>query len=181
MQSFITLPGIGGSEDSHWQSHWERADQRFGRFEPSSWDEPELSDWIQALDKAVLAAPSPTVIVAHSLACLLVAHWAQRWDKRVVGALLVAVPDPAGPAFPRAAASFGDPPGTPLPFRALIVASANDPYSSLEYSRCRSETWRTGLVEVGRLGHINGSSGVGDWPQGRRLLDAFCAGLDCRP
>ncbi|SFP44692.1 Serine hydrolase [Mesorhizobium sp. NFR06] len=54
MQAFITLPGIGGSGDAHWQSHWERADKRFKRFEPTSWDMPDLSNWIGAVDNALL-------------------------------------------------------------------------------------------------------------------------------
>lgn len=177
MQAFITLPGIGGSGDAHWQSHWERADERFKRFEPASWDKPDISNWIDAVDTALLAAKTSPVLVAHSLSCLLVAHWAQRAKRSVTGAFLVAVPDPAGPTFPAEAASFRDAPAAPLPFPALIVASTNDPYGTSAYSRSRAEAWRAGLVEVGALGHINGSSGVGDWPHGRQLLDAFCAGL----
>ena len=177
MQTFITLPGIGGSGDAHWQTLWERADERFMRFQPSTWDEPELSNWIDAVDKALLATRTNPVLVAHSLSCLLVAHWARRSMKSVSGAFLVSVPDPAGPKFPAEAASFRDVPTTPLPFPALIVASTNDPYGTIAYARSRAEAWRAGLVEVGALGHINGSSGVGDWPQGRQLLDAFSAGL----
>ncbi|MEG9472588.1 MAG: alpha/beta hydrolase [Sphingomonas sanguinis] len=32
------------------------------------------------------------------------------------------------------------------------------------------------MVEVGALGHINGASGLGSWPEGRRLLTAFRSG-----
>jgi predicted alpha/beta hydrolase family esterase len=35
----------------------------------------------------------------------------------------------------------------------------------------------SGLIVLGALGHVNASSGLGDWPQGRALLDAFSAGL----
>jgi serine hydrolase len=177
MQAFITLPGIGGSGEAHWQSYWERADERFKRFEPSSWDKPELSDWLDAMDKAILGTKTNTVLVAHSLACLLVAHWGRRSAKSVAGALLVSVPDPTSPEFPADAASFRDVPVTPLPFPTLIVASTNDPYGTIAYSRSRAEAWGAALVEVGPLGHINASSGVGDWPQGRQLLYAFSAGL----
>jgi predicted alpha/beta hydrolase family esterase len=177
MHTFITLPGMGGSGDAHWQSLWERANGCFKRFEPSSWDEPELSNWIDAVDKALMATKTNPVLVAHSLGCLLVAHWARRSIKSVAGAFLVSVPDPAGPEFPVDAASFRDVPAAPLPFPALIVTSTNDPYATIAYSESMAESWRTGLVEVGALGHINASSGLGDWPQGRQLLDAFCAGL----
>jgi predicted alpha/beta hydrolase family esterase len=93
-----------------------------------------------------------------------------------LGAFLVSVPDPDGPAFPAEAASFKAP-DNPLPFPALIVASTTDPFGTLEYSQTRSREWRTGLVVAGALGHINAASGLADWPQGVGLFQAFCAGL----
>src|SRR5690242_2631469 len=110
MLRFVTLPGIGGSCEDHWQSHWERADDRFGRFSPRDWDDPDLGDWLAALRKAVTASPGPVVLVAHGLACLLVVHAAQRLRSRITGAFLVAVPDPDSVAFPAEAASFRDVP-----------------------------------------------------------------------
>jgi predicted alpha/beta hydrolase family esterase len=173
----ITLPGIGGSGEDHWQSLWEKAEPRLMRFQPTSWDEPELNDWAQSLERAIGGCERPPVLVAHSLACLLVAHWAMRSSSRVAGAFLVSVPDPDGPNFPSAAASFRPAPDTPLRFPSLIVASTDDPYGSLAYARLRSDQWQTGLVVVGAHGHINASSGLVDWAQGRALLEAFCASL----
>jgi predicted alpha/beta hydrolase family esterase len=173
---FITLPGIGGSGDAHWQSAWERSDPRFIRFSPSSWDEPDLADWIAALDRSVAAEAAPPVLVAHSLACLLVAHWARASARPAAGALLVATPDPSGPEFPAVAAGFAGAPAAPLRFPALVVASENDPYGAIGYARTCARAWGAGFVLVGAAGHINGSSGLGDWPQGRALFEAFCAG-----
>lgn len=176
--TYVTLPGIGGSGDPHWQTLWERADPRFQRFEPSSWDQPVLQDWVAAVDRTVGSVGGPVVLVAHSLACLLVAHWSARgYTGEVAGAFLVSVPDPEGPRFPAAAASFRAPPSTALPFPSLIVASSNDPYGTIEYAHQRRNQWNTGIVEVGALGHINASSGLGAWEQGRALLTAFAAGL----
>jgi predicted alpha/beta hydrolase family esterase len=59
----------------------------------------------------------------------------------------------------------------------LIVASSNDPYSTIDYAHQRRNQWNTGIVEVGPHGHINASSGLGAWEQGRALLTAFAAGL----
>lgn len=176
LQTFITLPGIGGSSEVHWQTVWERADIRFKRFEPSSWDQPDLPDWVTALDRSVNTAEHPPVLVAHSLACLLVAHWAARSKADIAGAFLVSVPDPEGPKFPAAAGSFCAVPTVALPFPSLIVASTNDPYGSVDYTRRRASEWHCGFVVVGAHGHINASSNLGGWPQGRALLDAFCAG-----
>jgi len=59
----------------------------------------------------------------------------------------------------------------------LIIASSNDPFASLNYTRRRAAEWGAGLVELGALGHINGKGGLGKWQEGLNLLHAFKAGL----
>jgi uncharacterized protein len=177
MTVFITLPGIGGSGEKHWQTAWERGDYRFRRFKPTSWDQPELDDWISALESEISEDRGSIVLIAHSLACLLVVHWAARTAKSVAGAVLVAVPDPQGANFPSAAKSFAPVPDARLPFPAIILASEDDPYGSIEYATERSKTWGAPLIKLGALGHINSASNLGAWSQGRALIDAFCAGL----
>lgn len=177
MTEIIHLPGIGNSGAFHWQSRWESADPSIRRFAPSSWDKPDLSDWIAALEQAVRAAPRPPVLVAHSLACLLVAHWHQVSDLPIKGAMLVAVPDPASPAFPSEAASFAEVPRKRLRFPSLIVASTDDPYGSLSHVETRAEQWGSELEVIGAAGHINGQSELGDWLEGLALLRNFASRL----
>lgn len=177
MTDIIILPGIGGSGESHWQTHWEKTDPRMRRFRPSDWDRPDLKDWIVALDREVKLSAAPPLLVAHSLACLLVAHWQQVSALPVAGAFLVAVPDPRAQAFPEEARGFADPPAGPMRMPSLIVASSNDPFGTTGYARERAEAWRSGLVGIGAAGHVNAESGLGDWPDGRNLLTAFAAGL----
>ncbi len=177
MATTIILPGVGGSGDAHWQTHWENSTTTMERFKPTSWDAPVLEDWLAALDRAVADAVEPPLLVAHSLACLLVAHWSDRPASTPIrGAFLVAVPDPAAPAFPSEAGSFRNVPDRPLRFPTLIVASEDDPYGSPTYSRSRANAWGSGFVIAGRLGHINGASALGDWPLGRMLFESFRAG-----
>ncbi|MHC5655167.1 RBBP9/YdeN family alpha/beta hydrolase [Stappia sp. ICDLI1TA098] len=190
MVATIVVPGIGGSGEAHWQTVWERRDRDFSRFAPSDWDRPELGDWIDALERAVEEARArsgaPPLLLAHSLACLLVPHWVAaraRSDERpapIAGAVLVAVPDPAGPVFPAEAASFAGAPDDPLPFPSLVVASESDPYGDLDYCRARADCWGASFFVAGPLGHINGASGLGDWPQGFALFEAFRAMLAYR-
>jgi predicted alpha/beta hydrolase family esterase len=177
MTDIVILPGIGGSGELHWQTRWEKTNPRCRRFQPTDWNRPELEDWLSALDRAVGAAPKPPLLVAHSLACLLVAHWQQVSTAPVAGAFLVAVPNPQGEAFPVEAASFAGPPPTKFRFPSLIIASANDPYGTIEYARGRAKQWGSGIVDVGELGHINEASGLEDWPQGKALVTAFAAGV----
>ena len=176
MTSFIMLPGIGGSGQTHWQSHWEAADPSFSRFRPADWDQPDLDDWQHALERAIDGSWTPPVLVAHSLACLLVAHNARKIAGRVKGAFLVAVPNHASASFPAEAASFSDPPRQPFPFPALVIASSNDPYAAPAHVRTCAREWGAGFIEIGACGHTNSASGLGSWPLGRMLLDAFCAG-----
>ncbi|MER9880619.1 alpha/beta hydrolase [Mesorhizobium sp. M0118] len=173
MTDFIIVPGIGGSGKAHWQTHWQQANPAIRRFNPASWDAPDFDDWVAALDTAVGLAKTPPVLVAHSLGCLLVVHWQRISTREISGALLVAVPDPASPAFPSSALAFADAPQQRLRFPSLIVASTNDPYGSLNYVRANSERWGSDLHIAGPLGHINGDSGLGDWPAGTELLAAF--------
>jgi len=39
------------------------------------WDNPELTEWLETLHKYIDRCGAAPVLVAHSLACSLVAHW----------------------------------------------------------------------------------------------------------
>lgn len=178
VQMIITLPGITNSGPEHWQTRWEAQDSRLVRFSPSDWDHPDLEDWKRALRRAVSAAERPPVLVAHSLACLLVAHWvASQHQLPVSGAFMVSVPDATTAVFPPEARGFSNPPALRFPFPAVILASSNDPFGSFEHAEARAAEWGAGLIRLGHLGHINAASGLGEWEEGRRLLDCFLAGL----
>lgn len=177
MRDIITIPGIGGSGKTHWQTRWEEVEPRMRRFAPSSWDQPQLEDWIGALDREVAKSAVPPVLVVHSLSCLLVSHWALRTTHKAGAALLVAPPDPASAAFPPEAFGFANPPSAALPFPSLIVASSDDPFGSIGYAKALASGWGSEFIEAGALGHINGSSGLGAWRQGREALAALEARL----
>ncbi len=148
------------------------------RFSPSSWDHPDLEDWTEALSLAVKRAPKPPLLVVHSLACLLVAHWAaSEHSLPIAGAFMVSVPDSSRETFPREASGFAQPPAVRFPFPTLVLASSDDPFGSVEHAKAQSREWGAGFVQLGRLGHVSADSEIGDWEEGRRLLDAFMAGL----
>ena len=173
--SLTIVPGINDSTAKHWQSRWQATQTDAVRIRPASWDEPDLENWITAVDAAVTTPD--TIIVAHSLGCLAAAAWLTRNPGRVRGALLVAPPDRFGPEFPQAAPTFQAAEPAPLGVPALVVASADDPYCALGIARTLAATWGAGFVEVGRIGHINNASNLGAWPAGRALLDEFALSL----
>jgi predicted alpha/beta hydrolase family esterase len=166
----LLLPGVGNSGPEHWMSRWEAEHPGFLRVQQDDWDHPSLDSWCRNLEDAVGRAETPVILVAHSLGCLLTAHWAGRTSLTVQGALLVAPPDPLSAVFPPAAAGFGPVPLAPLPFASILVASANDPYATAEFSRTAAASWGSRQVDAGPLGHINADSGLELWDFGFSLF-----------
>ena len=172
----LILPGFGNSGSQHWQTLWELRHPDWQRVNLGEWDSPTCDDWIHALDVAVRACPSPPVLVAHSLACLLVAHWVHRLSRVPTGAFLVAVPDPKSDSFPASARGFMPVPLLPFMFRSLVVASANDPLGSPAYAKHCAMAWGSMFIDIGQAGHINVDSGHGEWPEGYDLFQQYVAG-----
>ncbi len=177
MTPTIIVPGIGNSGPDHWQSLWENEYHSMTRFAPSNWDEPDLTDWLAALDTAIAAAPTPPILVAHSLGCLLAAHYCATHDRPIKGIFSVAPPDPLGPKFPAVNQSFIDVPRTPLRAPTLVAASTDDPYASIGFAEDIAADWQAKFINLGPLGHVNVSSGLGDWPAGYALFETFAANL----
>lgn len=173
--TIITVPGLGGSGEDHWQTRWEGLRPDTIRAELGDWDSPGREGWVARLDDAVRGARAPVLLAAHSLGCIAVAWLAQlslrQRDWPVVGALLVAPADVDRDDAPGELRSFAPVPTAALPFRSVVVASANDPWITIGRAHAFAAGWGSRLVEVGALGHLNAASGLGDWPEGQALLD----------
>jgi predicted alpha/beta hydrolase family esterase len=146
----------------------------------ADWDHPDRELWLHGLRRAIEAADGPVVVVAHSLACALVAHAASRWPalaaRRVRAALLVAPADVESPAHtPPETRGFAPMPHARLPFPATVISSADDPFISIDRARAFAAAWGATFVDAGAIGHINAASDLGDWPAGRRALAALVA------
>jgi predicted alpha/beta hydrolase family esterase len=173
----LVIPGLGGSGPEHWQTHWEARYPRHVRVNQRDWDAPDRQAWLAALRDALAAATEPAVLVAHSLGCALVAHAAScPFVARIAAALLVAPADVDSPdCTPPETRGFAPMPLGPLPFPATVVASEDDPYVSLARARAFAAAWGALFVDAGARGHLNAASGLGDWPEGRRLFAALLA------
>jgi hypothetical protein len=172
----VIVPGINGSDETHWQSLWEAAwGASASRFAPSSWDNPELDDWCAALDRTVAGISDDVVIIAHSLGC----HTATATPARpnVRGLFLVAPPDVTGPDFPAEAATFTGLTPKPVSVPGLVVYGEDDPYCEPAVSVRLATGWGLPHVSAGAVGHVNVASGVGGWEFGQALLIAFTAGF----
>ena len=167
----LHLPGWLDSGPDHWQAHWW---QRPGhsKLEQSDWQWPRRGDWMARLDEVLLQSPQGGLLVAHSLGCQLVAAWAahSRHTGRVAAALLVAPPDTEREDMPPNLFNWRPIVRERLPFASLVVASIDDPYCALPRAERMAADWGAAIVEIGARGHINGESGLGDWPEGLALL-----------
>jgi len=167
----LLLPGWLDSGPTHWQSRWEslHGDRRV---QQDDWQWPRRGDWMARLDEVLLESEEPAVLVAHSLGCQLVAAWAAHsaHAARVTAALLVAVPDTERDDMPPNLFNWRPIVRQRLPFASLVVVSSNDPYGSPERTAQLASDWGSASFAIGERGHINGDSGLGDWPQGRALL-----------
>jgi predicted alpha/beta hydrolase family esterase len=171
MPPVLILPGLGSSGPAHWQTLWEKANSAFIRVEQRDWDKPDREDWIATLDRAIAAQPAPPLLVAHSLACALVAHWAATHARALHGAMLVAPADvDSAERTPPEVRDFSPMPLKPIPGRCIVVASADDPYVEIARAASFAKAWGALLVNAGAHGHINSASGLGDWLAGQRLL-----------
>lgn len=166
----LVLPGFGNSGPGHWQTLWEARHPAWRRVEFGQWDAPVCEEWARVLDEAVRDSPVPPLLVAHSLACLLVAHWAGQSTAAIRGAFLVAIPEPGNPSFPPTARGFTPVPMQLFRFPSLVVASANDPFGSSAFARRCATAWGSRFVDIGEAGHINVDSGFGEWPEGYALF-----------
>jgi uncharacterized protein len=171
----LILPGWQNSGPAHWQSRWE-ALHGYVRVEQHDWMRPLRGDWIARLEEVLLdqAAinPQPCVLVAHSLGCLLVAAWAahSRNTHLVKAALLVAPGDAAREELRPVLTSWAPVVMQRLPFKSILLGSQNDPYCSPEQAQAFASAWGAEFIDYGAAGHINGESGLGDWPQGHEIL-----------
>ncbi len=174
----LIVPGLAGGTPEHWYSRWEGKLPTARRVAQEDWHHPDLARWTGQLVAAVEAATKPTILVAHSLGVLTIAHAAHRVAERVVGAFLVAPPSlETVRSLAEIDPAFADLPDGPLPFPAVLVASRDDPYASYADSEALAKAWDVELVDAGTSGHLNDESGHGPWPEGLMRFAGFLKSL----
>lgn len=177
----LILPGLSNSGDGHWQTIWESKLPNAVRVQQENWEAPDRGAWVERLDAAMAQAAGPVLLAAHSLGCALAAWWAATGNvaahgHKVRGALLVAPPDVEREDFPGYVTGFAPMPRKPLPFRALVAASSDDPWCDAGKARAWAADWSAQFRDVGARGHINAESGLDDWPQGQKWLRELADG-----
>ncbi|MGI9595285.1 MAG: RBBP9/YdeN family alpha/beta hydrolase [Acidimicrobiales bacterium] len=171
----LHVPGGGDSGPDHWHTHWERTDPRCERVIQSDWFDGSRSDWVAALDRQVRASAVPTVVVAHSLGNLAVAHWAAAAGASVgpvVAGMMVAPVDVESQGLDPDSiyARFRPLPMATLPFPSTLVASRDDPWISIERAAEVASAWGSTFVDAGPMQHLGSECRLGTWPQGRAIV-----------
>ncbi|MCW3148160.1 alpha/beta hydrolase [Stutzerimonas stutzeri] len=171
---YLIVPGWHGSPDQHWQSHWHRTLPNSARVEQHDWIAPRREDWVAELHSVVAASAEPVILVAHSLGCITVAHWAAQAPlellDRVRGALLVAPADVERNGCPEPLRNFAPIPHQPLPFASVLIGSDNDSAASAARAVEMGRDWGSEIVMLPGAGHINVASGHHCWEQGFAFL-----------
>lgn len=172
--TILIIPGLRDHVAEHWQTLLEAklAPHRPVRsVPPLETDKLSCHARVEAIEQAMAAIDGPIIAVAHSGGVIMLAHWAQQFQRSLQGALLAAPPDfetplPAGyPTLDALQANGWLPvPRARLPFPSLVAASTNDPLARLERVEIMAREWGSTLVNVGAVGHLNSASGYGEWP-----------------
>lgn len=140
--TILTVPGLGGSGPSHWQTLWESSRPDTVRVELGMWNTPHRNAWVTKLDQAIRQAQAPVILAAHSMGCLAVAWWAeltrQPYGWPVAGALLVAPADADRAKAQPELKAFGPTPTTP----ALSLDRRREPRRSMDRARPRAQPGR---------------------------------------
>lgn len=171
---YLIVPGWQGSTDEHWQSHWQRSLPNSARVEQADWLNPKREDWVAELQRSIASDPRPTILIAHSLGCITVAHWAAQAPveslRRVRAALLVAPADVERANCPPALQNFAPIPQHSLPFPSQLVGSDNDTAASAARAIEMARDWGSDVAILSGAGHINLKSGHQRWEQGFAYL-----------
>ncbi|MCR8559363.1 alpha/beta hydrolase [Mucilaginibacter sp. BJC16-A38] len=169
--TILIIPGLGNSGPQHWQSIWQNKFD-FTRVEQEEWDTPICSDWIENINKEVSRHdPANVILVGHSLACTTIAYWALKYNVNIKGALLVGPSDTEADTYPPGTTGFKPVPLFNLPFKTIVVASTNDFYVAFDRAKQFADGWGSELINIGDAGHINVSSGFGEWDEGLEILN----------
>jgi predicted alpha/beta hydrolase family esterase len=171
----LIVPGLHNSGPDHWQSRWEKLYPDAERVEQDDWTQPDLSRWSQRLNESLSRSDEPTVVIAHSFGCLATLYAARSGRHNLTCALLVAPADPDkfGVADKLTNARLFCP--------SIVIGSSNDPWMASDRAAYWADSWGSGFLNGGALGHINAESNLGNWKLGLQQLRLLTRLANAKP
>ena len=179
----LVVPGLRDESPTHWQALLAAELPNVQSLPAHGRRNIDLEARVAAIEAAVMAAPGPVVIVAHSGGCIATVHWARHTRLQVRGLLLATPPDlesalppefPAPTAF--AAAGWMPVPNEPIQFPCIVAASRDDPLGEFETVSQMACAWGAELADLGQVGHLNPASGYGPWGEAAVLVRRLAEG-----
>jgi predicted alpha/beta hydrolase family esterase len=170
-RNFLILHGLEGSGPGHWQT-WltarlRAAGERVAYPDLPDADMPSLTGWRAALDGELAALPpGETIVVCHSLSCLLWLHHVAEGGPQADRVLLVAPPSESA-GVPQIEGFFPVP--LPTVTGARLVCSDDDPYCP-EGAETLYGALGIPVDVIPGGGHLNPEAGHGPWP----AVEAWC-------
>ncbi len=169
MFNIVFVPGYGNSINGHWQEIWYKEFKDSYWVEQNDWENPRCVDWVEALNLLIQSLEGPILLVTHSLGGSTVVEWSKKHTANILGAFLVAVPDVQSANFPEAISGYQTLPLEKLPFPSLVLASTDDPYSTVDRTKYFAKTWGSGLISIGYLGQVNTDPNIRQGSQAKNL------------
>lgn len=173
MTHTVIVPGVGGSEQHHWQSWLQRQLSSCSRVEQNDWNLPVLSDWVSHLISHVQQLEQPVQIVAHSFGCLTTLAALEQHPQLINQVKHVTLVAPANPErFGEAGFARDSQTDYRAYFHQLkpsiktqLIISENDPWLDFEEALQLAKSWQVRATNLGKVGHINVASGFGPFPE----------------
>ncbi len=173
----LIVPGLRDHVEQHWQTILASELLCVAAVPPMGRGALDCAERVEAIERASQRVQGPLVIVAHSAGTIMVAHWAARTRRKILGALLATPPDferpmPQGYPTLEQLAQHGclPVPRAPLPFASIVAASRDDPLASFDRVSELAYSWNSTLVDLGAVGHLNPASGYGRWDRAHALI-----------
>jgi predicted alpha/beta hydrolase family esterase len=178
MLNTVFIAGYGNSTEGHWQHSWHMGIKNSNWVEQSDWDHPNCTDWVECLNELIQTIDGPILLASHSLGGSTIVEWSKKYSANIFGAFMVAVPDVESENIPNEITGYQTPALEKLPFPSMVLASTNNPYSTLDRTSYFSQAWGSAQTIVGNLEQVNADSNIGDWPEGLNLLNEFIKSID---
>ena len=178
LPTVLIVPGLRDHVAQHWQTLLAAQLPRVRTVPPMGREDLDCAAKVAAIEREAQAIEGPLIVVAHSGGVVMLAHWARRTTRPVLGALLATPPDfeqqmpPGYPTLEALRAGGWLPvPREPLPFPSIVAASRNDPLGRFVRVAELARQWGSALVDLGEAGHLNPASGYGQWPLAHDLIN----------
>jgi len=166
-EKVLLLHGWGGSDFPHWQS-WlageiakDYGTVNFLKFE--NYDFPNKDDWKNQLIKEIESF-NPSIVICHSVANILWFHLCNEVELKQIKRLFLVAPPSMNCDIEELKSFYPcEIPKNLYADESKIIASTNDPYTSLQELKSLQKELNISLEILQDAGHINTDSGFGKW------------------